>query len=70
MSGGGPGAQTTWWHGQGHPRHHLVWLPPSPPPSLLWTLSRVGKIGTLGFVLSNFKNISCVTFLTHKNSRK
>jgi hypothetical protein len=29
-----------------------------------------GKIGTLGFVSSNSENISCVTFLKHKNSRK
>jgi hypothetical protein len=25
-----------------HLRHHMVWLPPGPPPTLLWTLSRVG----------------------------
>jgi hypothetical protein len=29
-----------------------------------------GKIGTSGFVSSNSENISCVTFLKHKNSRK
>jgi hypothetical protein len=29
-----------------------------------------GKIGGLGFVSSNSENISCVTFLKHKNSRK
>jgi hypothetical protein len=29
-----------------------------------------GKIGTSGFVSSNFENISYVTFLKHKNSRK
>jgi hypothetical protein len=28
-----------------------------------------GKIGGSGFVLSNSENISCVTFLKHKNSR-
>jgi hypothetical protein len=28
------------------------------------------KIGTSGFVSSNSENISCVTFLKHKNSRK
>jgi hypothetical protein len=31
---------------------------------------RVSKIGTLAFVLSNFENISCITFLKYKNSRK
>jgi hypothetical protein len=30
----------------------------------------LGKIGTSGFVSSNSENISCVTFLKHKNSRK
>jgi hypothetical protein len=29
-----------------------------------------GKIGGLAFVSSNSENISCVTFLKHKNSRK
>jgi hypothetical protein len=29
-----------------------------------------GKIGTLAFLLSNSENISYVTFLKHKNSRK
>jgi hypothetical protein len=29
-----------------------------------------GKIGTLAFVFSNSENISNVTFLKHKNSRK
>ena len=28
------------------------------------------KIGTAAFELSNSENISCVTFLKHKNSRK
>jgi hypothetical protein len=31
---------------------------------------RDSKIGTSGFVLSNSENISCVTSLKHKNSRK
>jgi hypothetical protein len=30
----------------------------------------LGKIGTSAFVLSNSENISYVTFLKHKNSRK
>jgi hypothetical protein len=50
-----PGAQ---------PRDPMVWLAPGSP------LSRVGKIGTLAFVLSNSENISCVAFRKHKNSRK
>jgi hypothetical protein len=38
--------------------------------SALDSVSCQGKIGTLGFVSSNSENISCVTFLKHKNSRK
>jgi hypothetical protein len=54
-----------------HPRHHGVWLPPGPPPTLLRSSSRVRKkIGGLGFVSSNSENISYVAFLKHKNSRK
>jgi hypothetical protein len=70
MLEGGPGAHTMWWRGQGHPRHQVVLPLPRPPPSLLCTPFRVGKIGTLGFVSSNSENISCVTFLKHKNRRK
>jgi hypothetical protein len=29
-----------------------------------------GKIGVLAFVSSNFENLSCITFLKYKNSRK
>jgi hypothetical protein len=50
------------------PRHPMVWPAPSPLPSLLCTASRVGKIGTLAFVLSNSENISCVAFLKHKKA--
>jgi hypothetical protein len=28
-------AHTTWWCGQGDPRHPMVWPAPGPPPSLL-----------------------------------
>jgi hypothetical protein len=71
MSEGALGAHTTWWHGQGAP---------APPPGVAasWPLSVSaldsifvsGKIGSLAFVLSNSKNISCVTFLKYKNNRK
>jgi hypothetical protein len=57
--------------------HHLVaWPgggphhPMAPPVSALDSVSCRKKIGTLAFVLSNSENISCVTFLKHKNSRK
>jgi hypothetical protein len=71
MSRGGPGGHTTWWRGQGVGRA---------TPWCGWPLVRLllsfglrlvlGKIGTSAFVSSNSKNISCVTFLKHKNSRK
>jgi hypothetical protein len=62
--------------------HHLVaWIggpaPPygvaSPWPSSVSALDSVfvlGKIGGLAFVSSNSENISSVTFLKYKNSRK
>jgi hypothetical protein len=31
---------------RGHLCHQVVWPPRCPPPSLLWTPSRVGKMGT------------------------
>jgi hypothetical protein len=69
---------------RGHPGgpHHLVARPggPAPPYGVAspW-LSSVsaldfvfvsGKIGSLAFVSSNSENISCITFLKYKNSRK
>jgi hypothetical protein len=68
-SGGGPGGLSTGGHGRG-------WAaPPSgeagPCPRLIFGLREaLVKIGGLAFVSSNSKNISCVTFLKHKNSRK
>jgi hypothetical protein len=57
------------WPGGG-PRHPMVRLP-SGPLRLCFGLRLVSrKIGTLAFVSSNSENISCVTFLKHKNSRK
>jgi hypothetical protein len=71
MSDGGPGAHTTWWHGQGVARA-TTWC------GCLLALLRLcfglrlrdSKIGTLGFVSANSENISCVTFPKHKNNRK
>jgi hypothetical protein len=71
MSEGGPGAYTTPWRDQrggGGTRWcgHLGAL-----LRLCFVLCLVSeKIGTLGFVSSSSENISCVTFLKHKNSRK
>jgi hypothetical protein len=64
-------AHTRWWRGQGWTRarrwcgHLLARL------RFCFGLRLVsGKIGTSAFVSSNSENISCVTFLKHKNSRK
>jgi hypothetical protein len=71
MSDGTHGPHTTGWRGQGCTRttrwcgHLLALL------RLCFGLRLVsGKIGTLGFISSNSENISCVTLLKHKNSRK
>jgi hypothetical protein len=71
MSDSGRGAHTTWWHGQGAARATL-WC-----GCLLVALHlsfglhlHVRLIETLAFVSSNSENISCVTFLKHKNNRK
>jgi hypothetical protein len=54
----------------GRSRHPMVRLL-SAPLRLCFGLCLVsGKIGTSAFVSSNSENISCVTFLKHKNSRK
>jgi hypothetical protein len=44
------------------------WWPPSDTSSDLWKLP--GKIRLQELVLSNSENISCVSLLKHKNSRK
>jgi hypothetical protein len=71
MSEGGPGAHTTWSCGQGWTRATLWCGQPLAPLRVSFGLRLVsGKIGTSGFVSSNSENISCVTFLKHKNNRK
>jgi hypothetical protein len=71
MLEGGPGAHTTWLRGQrgGAPPYDV----PASWPSSVSALDSVfvsGKKGCLAFVSSNSENISCVTFLKYKNSRK
>jgi hypothetical protein len=71
MSEGVLGAHTSWWRGQEGTRA-TTWcgclLAPLRLPFGLRIVSK--KIGTSGFVSSNSENISYVTFLKHKNSRK
>jgi hypothetical protein len=69
MSEGGPGAHTTWWHGEGRATLWCVCL--LALLRLCFGLRlRVGKIGGLAFVSFNSENISYITFLKYKNSRK
>jgi hypothetical protein len=71
MSEGSQGPHTWWWRGQGGSRATL-WC------ASLLALLRLsfglhlmsGKIGGSGFISSNSENISCVTFLKYKNSKK
>jgi hypothetical protein len=70
-SGVDQGLLTTGGHGQGLGRAPSGCGQPlalSGSPSVLFL--RPGKIGVSVVVSSNFKNISCVAFLKHKNSRK
>jgi hypothetical protein len=61
----------TWWRGQGLACTTPWCGRPIVPLRLSIGLHLIlGKIGTLAFVLSNSENISCVTFLKQKNSRK
>jgi hypothetical protein len=70
MSGGGPGAHTYPRRGQGV-THAVGGVATLCPLCLCFGLRLVsGKIGTSAFVLCNSENISRVTFLKHKNSRK
>jgi hypothetical protein len=61
-SGGGPSGLTMGGRGQG--------LGCAPLRLIFGLLEASVKIGGSAFVSSNSENISCVTFLKHKNSRK
>jgi hypothetical protein len=68
---GGRGAHTTWWRVQGVARATLWYNHLLADLRLSFGLYlRVRYIGTLAFASSDSENISCVTFLKHKNSRK
>jgi hypothetical protein len=70
-SGGGPGTLTIGGRGQGLGRIPLWCGWPLAPLRLIFGLCEASvKIGGSAFVSSNSENISCVTFLKHKNSRK
>jgi hypothetical protein len=70
-SGVGPGGLTMGGRVQGL-GHAPLWCgQPLAPLHLIFYLREASvKIGGSDFVSSNSENISCVTFLKHKNSRK
>jgi hypothetical protein len=71
MSEGGQGPHTIGWRALGVTRATRWCGGPLAPLRLSFVLCLVlGKIGGSGFVSSNSENISCVTFLKHKNRRK
>jgi hypothetical protein len=70
MSGGGLGPHTMLDATRGWPAPWGCGRPLAPLLLCFGLLLVSGKIGTLAFVSSNYENISCVTFLKHKNSRK
>jgi hypothetical protein len=66
---GGPGAHTIARRGQGVACAMALCGCPLGPLHLCFRLRLMSeKIGTSAFVSSNFKNISCVTFLKHKTA--
>jgi hypothetical protein len=70
-SGGGPGGLTMGGRGQGLGRAPLWCGWPLAPLHFIFGLHEaLVKIGGSTFVSSNSENISCITFLKHKNSRK
>jgi hypothetical protein len=70
-SGEGPGSLTMGGRGQGLGRAPLWCGHPLAPLHLIFGLREASvKIGGSAFVSSNSENISCLTFLKHKNSRK
>jgi hypothetical protein len=53
------------------PYHPMVWLAPGSPPSLLWTLSRVGKNRNFGFCFVQFQEYFLCSFSeTQKNENR
>jgi hypothetical protein len=70
-SGGGPGGLTMGGRGQGLGRAPLWCGQPLAPLCVIFSLCEASvKIGGSTFVSSNSENISYVTFLKHKNSKK
>jgi hypothetical protein len=72
MSEGGPGAHTTPHPGAARGGALPGGVAASWPSSVsaLDSVFVSRKIGGSAFVSSNYENISCVTFLKHKNRRK
>jgi hypothetical protein len=54
----------------GGPRHGMVRLPSSTPPSLLWTPSRVGKNRNFGFCFVQFREYFLCSFSETQKQQK
>jgi hypothetical protein len=56
--------------GAAYPRHPMVHLPAGPPPSLLWTPSRVGKNWNFGFCFVQFREYFLCSFSETQEQQK
>jgi hypothetical protein len=52
------------------PRHPMVHLPAGPPPSLLWTPSRIGKNRNFGFCFVQFREYFLCNFSETQKHQK
>jgi hypothetical protein len=57
------------WPGAG-PCHPMVWAAPGPPPSHLWTPSRVGKNRNFGFCFVQFQEYFLRSFSETQKQQK
>jgi hypothetical protein len=55
---------------RGRLRHPMVRLPADPPPSLLWTPSRVGKNRNFGFCFVQFQEYFLCSFSEKQKQQK
>jgi hypothetical protein len=70
VRGGTRRSHHRWARPGARPRPLVVRLAHGSPLSHLWSSRSFDKNRRFGFFLSNSGNISCVTFLKYKNSRK
>ena len=64
------GPHTTWRCAEGDLCHHMVWWLRGPPPTLVWTMCRVGGNRDLAICFVQFREQFLNNFSETKNSRK